>query len=423
VAGGLTARFPALRHRNFRRYAAGQIVSLAGFWMQSVAQGWLVFRLSHSERALGAVAFVGYLPVFLLSPLAGVVADRMEKQRLIMITQTLLLLLTAIQGVVVVTGVVTVPLLAALAFLVGCAGAFDLPTRQSFIVDLVGPDDLPAAIAFNASVFNTARVVGPAIAGIVVASAGEGPCFFLNSVSYVAALWAIGGMRFGDRPARAATSRPTGLRSGLGYVRRRPVIAALLAALGLVSTLALQANVLMPSLAERVFARGPQGYAGLLTMYGVGAVVTALRLASRQYSEAQHRWNLLLGLAGLGLGLLVVATSRRYEVALAGQLIAGFGMLRYTATTNALVQLLVDDAFRGRVMGIHTVMFAGSAPFGALVLGSIGGRLGPQAALYVSAAGALAAALWLALRLPAGLLATRENALPRAAGLSTGREA
>jgi predicted MFS family arabinose efflux permease len=407
VARGLTARFPALKHRNFRRYAAGQVVSLAGFWMQSVAQGWLVFRLSHSERALGAVAFVGYLPVFLLSPLAGVVADRMEKQRLVMITQTLLLVLTAIQGIIVVTGVVTVPIIGMMAFLVGCAGAFDLPTRQSFMVELVGGDDLPAAIAFNASVFNTARVVGPAIAGIVVATAGEGPCFFLNSASYLAALWAIGGMRF-DRPrAQPATGRPTGLRSGLAYVRRRPVIAALLLALGAVSTLALQANVLMPSLAERVFGRGPQGYAGLLTVYGVGAVITALRLASRQYSDAEYRRNLLLGLSGLAAGLLVVAASPRYEIALVGQLVAGFGMLRFTATTNALVQLLVDDSFRGRVMGIHTVMFAGTAPFGALVLGTVAGRLGPQAALYLSGAGALAAAMWLAIRLPHGLLATR----------------
>lgn len=407
MARGLTARFPALRHRNFRRYAAGQVVSLAGFWMQSVAQGWLVFRLSHSERALGAVAFAGYLPVFLLSPVAGVVADRMEKRRVVMITQTILLVLTAIQGVIVVTDVVTVPLIAVMACLVGCAGAFDLPTRQSFMVELVGAEDLPAAIAFNASVFNTARVVGPAIAGVVVATAGEGPCFFLNSASYLAALWAIGGMRF-ERPwAGPATGRASGLRSGLGYVRRRPVIAALLLGLGAVSTLALQANVLMPSLAERVFGRGPQGYAGLLTAYGVGAVVTALRLASRQYSDAEYRRNLLLGLSGLVAGLLVVAASPRYEIALLGQLVAGFGMLRYTATTNALVQLLVDDAFRGRVMGIHTVMFAGAAPFGALVLGAVGGRFGPQAALCVSGAGALAAAMWLAIRLPHGLLAAR----------------
>jgi MFS family permease len=410
VASGLTARFPALRHRNFRRYAIGQVISLAGFWMQAVAQGWLVFRLSGSELALGAVAFAGYLPVVLFAPLAGGVADRMDKRRLILVTQSLALVLTALQGLIVVTGVATVPIVGAMAFLVGVVGAFDLPTRQSFMVELVGPEDLAAAIAFNASVFNTARVVGPAIAGIVVAEAGEGPCFFLNSLSYVAALWAIGGMRLDSRPARSLGPRTAGLRSGLAYVRRRPVIASLLLALGVVSTIALQANVLMPSLAEKVFGRGAQGYGGLLTAYGVGAVITALRLASRQYSDAQYRRNLVLGLLGLGIGLFIVAASPRYEVALLGQLVAGFGMLRYSATTNALVQLLVDDAVRGRVMGLHTVMFVGSAPLGALVLGAIGHQLGPQAAIVVSGAGALLVAMWLAMRLPETLLQAREAA-------------
>jgi predicted MFS family arabinose efflux permease len=289
-------------------------------------------------------------------------------------------------------------------------GSCALPTRQSFIVDLVGSDDLPAAIAFNASVFTTARVVGPAIAGVVVARAGEGPCFFLNSLSYVAALWAIGGMHLVRRPARPVATRPTGLRSGLAYVRRRPVIAALLLALGAVSTIALQANVLMPSLAEKVFGRGAQGFGGLLTAYGVGAVITALRLASRQYSDAEYRRNLLLGLSGLAIGLFIVAASPSYEVALAGQLVAGFGMLRYSATTNALVQLLVDDAIRGRVMGLHTVMFVGSAPLGALILGWIGHQLGPQAAIVVSGTGALLVAMWLAMRLPASLLRPHEAA-------------
>src|SRR5262249_55008371 len=154
-----------------RRYALGQAISLAGFWMQSVAQGWLVFRLSGSELALGAVAFVGYLPIVLFSPLAGVVADRMSKHRLILVTQTTAMLLAFVQGPVVATDFVTVPIVAGLAFLVGVVGAFDLPTRQSFIVDMVGPEDLPSAIAMNASVFNTARVVGPAIAGLLVAGA------------------------------------------------------------------------------------------------------------------------------------------------------------------------------------------------------------------------------------------------------------
>jgi predicted MFS family arabinose efflux permease len=372
-----------------------------------VAQGWLVYRLSGSELALGAVAFVGYLPVFLFSPVAGVVADRMDKRRLIYVTQTLAMLLAFVMGLLVVTDLATVPVVGVMAFLTGCVGAFDLPTRQSFMVELVGGEDLPGAIAFNASVFNTARVVGPAIAGMVVATAGEGPCFFLNAVSYLAALWALAGMRLAQRPRVGVASRATGLRSSLGYVRRRPVLAALLGTLGVVSTLALQSNVIMPSLAHRVFGRDAQGFGGLLTAYGVGAVITALRLASRTYSDVEYRRNLLLGLGAMALGHFAVAMSPRYELALAGQLVAGFGMLRYTATTNALVQLLVDDGHRGRVMGLHTVMFAGAAPFGALILGSIAREAGPQAALVVSGAGAVLAAMWLAVRLPERLLAPR----------------
>jgi predicted MFS family arabinose efflux permease len=395
----LAARLPALRHRNFRRYVVGQGVSLAGFWMQSVAQSWLVFRLSGSELALGAVAFVAYSPVLLFSPLAGVVADRMSKRRLVLVTQTLLMLLAFAQGTVVATGVVTVPIIAGLAFCAGVAGAFDLPTRQSFIVEMVGAEDLPGAIALNASVFNTARVVGPAVAGMLVGVVGEAPCFYLNAVSYLAAIWAIAGMRL---PPYAPTTAvgPRGIRSGLAYVRGRPALAGLLGALGFVSALALQTNVLMPSLAERVFGRGARGYGLLLTMYGTGAVVTALWLASRSYSRRQQRANLVIGLAGMASGLLLVAASRRYDVALVGQLVAGLGMLRYTATTNALVQLLTDDDHRGRVMGLHTVMFAGAAPFGALLLGSLGRAVGPQAALVVSGAGTLVAAAWIAGRLP-----------------------
>jgi len=307
-----------------------------------------------------------------------------------------------------------------MAFCMGVLGAFDLPTRQSFMVELVGGDDLPAAIAFNASVFNTARVVGPAIAGVVVSTAGEGPCFFLNAASYIAAIWAIAGMRFdGPRRVVAAAGRATGLRSGFGYIRRRPVLAMLLGTLGVVSALSLQSNVIMPSLAHRVFGRDAQGFGGLLTAYGIGAVVTALRLASRQYTEAEYRRNLLLGLGGMAAGLLVVAASPRYEIALGGQLLAGFGMLRYTATTNALVQLIVDDGHRGRVMGVHTVMFAGSAPFGALILGAVARSFGPQTALVVSCGAALAGAVWLATKLPAPLLQNEPSPFPHHAEAGT----
>jgi MFS family permease len=390
--------FPALRHADFRRYILGQGLSLIGFWMQNVALGWLVYRLSGSELALGTVAFVAYLPVLCLAPVAGVVADRVDKWRLIMCTQTAMMLLAIVLGSLAALGLVTVPLVAVLASLLGAVGAFDLPTRQAFIVEMVGPEDLPSAIALNASIFNTARVVGPAVAGILVATVGEAPCFFLNGASYLAVLWALGGMRLADAPRAVARHGGRGLRSGLRYVQRQPAQAALLLALGLVSALGLQANVLMPSLAQRTFGRGPTGYGLLLTGYGVGAVLSALRLASGRYTRDEHRRTLLLGLGLFGAGLLGVAASRVFALAVAFQVIAGLGMIRFTATTNTLIQLLVDDEYRGRVMGLHTVMFMGMAPLGSLLLGAIAEPFGARAAILVSAAAPLTALAFLTTR-------------------------
>ena len=395
---GAPGSFPALRHSDFRRYILGQGVSLVGFWMQSVAQGWLVYRLSGSELALGMVSFVAYLPVLCLAPIAGVVADRVDKWRLIMWTQSAAMVLAAALGTLAALGLVTVPLVAVLACLLGAVGAFDLPTRQAFIVEMVGPEDLPSAIAMNATIFNTARVVGPAVAGMLVATVGEAPCFFLNGASYLAVLWAFAGMRLADVRPAIARRGGRGLRSGVRYVRTQPAQAALLAALGLVSALGLQANVLMPSLAQRTFARGPTGYGLLLTGYGVGAVLSALRLASRRYTRHQHRRTLLSGLALFGAGLLGVAASPVFPLAVACQAIAGLGMIRFTATTNTLIQLLVDDEYRGRMMGLHTVMFLGMAPVGSLVLGAIAQPFGARSALLVSAAAPLTALAFLATR-------------------------
>jgi MFS family permease len=389
--GAGSARFPALRHGDYRRYVLGQGISLIGFWMQSVAQSWLVYRLSGSELTLGTVAFVAYLPVLCFAPIAGVVADRVNKWRLILFTQSAAMLLAFALGVLVAVGAATVPLVTVFACALGAVGAVDLPTRQAFIVEMVGSEDLPSAIAMNASIFSTARVIGPAIAGSMVATLGEAPCFFLNGASYLAVLWALAGMRLQNRPLPMVRRGSRDLRSGLRYVRRRPPQAALLISLGLVSALSLSASVLMPSLAQRTFGRGASGYGLLLTAYGTGAVLSALRLASRQYSRAQHRWMLLGGLGIFGLGLLGVAASPAFPLALAGQFVAGLGMVAFTATTNTLIQLLVDDDYRGRVMGLHTVMFMGLAPFGSLLLGALAEPFGARAALVVSGAAPLLA--------------------------------
>jgi hypothetical protein len=292
VAGGaLTGRFPALKHRNFRRYALGQVISLAGFWMQSVAQGWLVYRLSgrSSRSAPSRSSATCRSSSSRRSP--GVVADRMDKRKLNLVTQTLMMLLAAAQGLVVVTDLVTVPIVAGMAFCMGMLGAFDLPTRQSFMVELVGGDDLPAAIAFNASVFNTARVVGPAVAGVVVANAGEGPVLLPERCQ-------LRRRDLGDRrhalrraaPGRRRGRQATGLRSGFGYIRRRPVLAMLLGTLGVVSALSLQSNVIMPVAGAPCVRTGRAGVRGLPhRVRRPGRGRDALRAASRQVLEAEYR--------------------------------------------------------------------------------------------------------------------------------------
>ena len=392
-------RFPVLRHRNFRLYVVGQGLSLVGFWMQSVAQSWLVYRLTDSAFALGVVAFAAYAPVLAVAPIAGVVADRVRRYQLVVVTQLLLLLIAAALGVAVATGLATLPIIVVAAAAIGIVSAFDIPARQSFLVEMVGPEDLPGAIALNASIFNGARMVGPAIAGVLVAEVGEAPCFLLNAASYLALLVALARMRL-ERPDAPPSAAPTtGFLGGIEYVRSQPVLRTLLLLLGVVGSLGFPWVVLLPVFAGQVFDVGPRGYGMLLASAGIGAVLSGLRLASRRYSRLEHRRNLLIGLTSLGCGVVGLALSGSVVMAMATQALAGFGMIRYAATTNTLLQLVVEDRYRGRVMGLYTVMFLGTAPVGSLVLGAVAERFGAPVAAFLSGSVSLAAAVWLALRL------------------------
>lgn len=403
------AAFPALRHRNFRLFMLGQGISLIGYWMQSVAQGWLVYRLSGRPLDLSKVALAGYLPILCLAPLAGVAADRLPRRRVLLVTQSLLGLLALGLAVLVWTGRVTVPLVVLFAGGVGLVSALDVPTRQSFLVEMTNTEDLPNAIALNSSIFNGARVVGPAIAGVLVAAVGEAPCFFLNAVSYVAVVVALALMRLPlapSRPERATLD--AGFLPGLRYVWRTPVLRNLLLLLGVVCGLGVQYNMLMPVFAKTVLGAGADGYGLLLTAGGIGSVASSLQLASRRYSRLQHRRNLLLGLTVFALAVLALAQSRGFALALVCQTLAGWGMVRYLATTNTLLQLFVDESYRGRMMGLHTVMFLGTQPLGSLVLGTLAQRFGAPRAAFFSGCVSLVAAAWLALRLRR--LALRERA-------------
>jgi MFS family permease len=392
-------RFPVLRHRNFRLYVVGQGLSLVGFWMQSVAQGWLVYRLSGSALALGVVAFASYAPVLCVAPIAGVAADRVRRHGLVVVTQVLLMLIALILGIIVTADHATVPIIVAAAAVTGAVSAFDIPARQAFLVEMVGSEDLPGAIALNASIFNAARMVGPAVAGLLVAEVGEGPCFLLNAASYLAVLVALWRMRLDQAATTQASAATTGFLDGLRYVQTQPVLRTLLLLLGVVGSLGFPWGILLPVFAGKVFAVGPRGYGLLLAAAGIGAVLSGLRLASRRYSRLEQRRNLLVGLVSLGAGVVGLALSGRFAVAVAVQALAGFGMVRYAATTNTLLQLVVEDRYRGRVMSLYTVMFLGTAPLGSLVLGALAERFGAPAAAFASGTVSLAAAAWLAARL------------------------
>jgi MFS family permease len=412
--GRVLAGFPALRHRNFRLFVVGQGISLIGFWMQSVALGWLIVnRLGGSPLDVGLVAFAGYLPILCLSPLAGVIADRLPRHALLVLSQTLLMLLAFGLGTLVVLDGATIGRVILFAAGVGLVSALDVPTRQSFLVQMVGPEDLPNAIALNSSIFNGARVVGPAIAGSLVAASGEAPCFFLNGASYVAVITALLAMRLPRRAPVPAQPLASGFVSGVRYVWATPVLRNLLILLGIVCALAVQYAVLMPTFAKSVFHAGPGGFGLLLTAGGIGAMTSSLQLAARRYTRLEHRRHLVLGLVLFGGSVLGLAVSPRLEVALVCQTLAGYGMVRYLATTNTLLQLYVDDAYRGRMMGLHTVMFLGTQPLGSLVLGALANRFGAPRAAIVSGSVALAAAAWLAFRLRR--LAERERRARRSA--------
>jgi len=392
--------FPALRHRNFRLFVIGQGLSLIGFWMQSVGQSWLVYRLSDSPLALGFVAFAGYLPILGLAPVAGVFVDRARRRPLLLVTQSLLLVLALVLGLLVAFHVVTVAYIVACAFGVGLVSAVDVPARQSFLVEMTSPEDLPGAIALNSSIFNTARMVGPVMAGMLLGAVGEAACFFANAASYVAVLWALVRMRLpSNPPPRPSHALGAGLRSGLRYVWHDRSLRNLLLLLGFVGGLGLPCQVLMPVFARTVFAAGPRAYGFLLASAGIGAVTSSLLLAWRSYSREEHRRKLLQGLALFAAGILGLSFSRTLAVAVACQCVAGFGMIRYTATTNTLLQLLADDDYRGRVMGLHTVMFLGTAPAGSLLLGALAQRFDAPTAAFVSGLASLTAAGWLGLQL------------------------
>ena len=389
----------ALRHRNFQLFFSGQLISLIGTWMQSVAQSWLVYRLTGSGLLLGSVGFASQIPVFLGAPLGGITADRVNRRHIVIATQVSSMVLAFILAALTLFHKVQVWHVFVLASLLGIVNAFDIPGRQSFLVDMVGRDDLMNAIALNSSMFNGARVIGPAIAGILVAKIGEGWCFLGNAVSYIAVIIGLLLMRV-QSPPRASNASPfEHMMEGFRFVNRTAPIRALLLLLGIVSLVGMPYVVLMPIFADQILHGGARGLGILMGATGVGALLGALTLAFREGVKGLGRW-VAWCCAGFGASLAVFALSHTFWISVVLLLPVGYAMMLQMACSNTLIQVMVPDALRGRVMAVYSMMFMGMAPIGALLGGALADRLGDPTTVSIGGLASIVGACWFGLQLP-----------------------
>jgi MFS family permease len=365
----------ALYHRNFALFFAGQGISLCGTWMQSLAQSWLVYRLTGSPFLLGLVGFVGQVPVLVFGLVGGLLADRWPRRRLMVTTQVLSLLQASLLAGLTLNGQITVGWILGLAALLGTINALDMPVRQSLVADLVPRSELPSAIGLNSSAFNAARILGPSIAGVIVAAAGEGLCFLLNAASFLVVIACLLAIRVTPTPRAAQESPASLLAEGLRYAWHTPHARALLTLIAVLSLTAMPYAVVLPVYAGEVLKTGPGGLGALLAATGVGALIGALQIARR---GSIHGLGTLIAKAAalFGLSLVALAASRAFWLSLLTITAVGYGMVMTMAGTNTLLQSLVPDSLRGRVMSLYTIVFLGLAPFGSLLAGSVASHIG-----------------------------------------------
>ena len=381
---GRLAAFRALRHRNFRLFFVGQLISLIGTWMQSVAQAWLVLKLTNSAMALGLVAFSSYFPMILVGLFAGAVVDRVDRRRLIVIAQSLLMLSAFVLAALTWSGVVKVEYVIFLAAFNGLVSSFDMPGRQAFVVEMVGREDLPNAIAMNSMIFNGARMVGPAVAGLLIAFIGVTGCFFLNGVSYLAVIWSLLEMELPRHVMMdAAGSMFRRVREGLHYVWHHPPSLYLMILVAISSGFGMQYTVLIPVFAKNILHSGATGYGFLMAAQGLGAVAGAIAMNSRAATPRALRQNLVFGLFCTAAAIFAFGVSPSMPLSLVAQMFIGAGLMHHMVTTNTMLQLFVSDELRGRVMSLYTLSFIGTAPLGSLEVGFLGDHLSPRIAVVV----------------------------------------
>jgi MFS family permease len=402
----MTIRFHgvrAFRHRNYRLFFTGQLISLIGTWMQQVAQAWLVLQLTHDPLWLGLVSVAQFGPVILFGLFGGVIADQLPKRKTLLVTQTVAMVLAFILFGLTAAGVIEVWHVMILAVLLGVNNAVDMPTRQSFAVEMVGRDDMTNAVGLNSAQFNASRILGPAVAGLLIGAFDISIAFLLNGLSYLAVIAAYLAMRESELRPVPPVARPTSVRGvfenlseGVQYVRSTPLVLLAVVVVGLVATFGMNFQVLIPPLADNVLNVGPSGYGFLMAASGVGSTITALWVA---FSRKVGPKPIVVGAIALGLGSIPLAASSSFAIALVAMFIVGAGGIGMAVAANTVIQMSVPDQLRGRVMSVYTTSFAASVPVGGLLMGAIASVWGVPLALMVGAILSLAvgigAGIWL----------------------------
>jgi MFS family permease len=396
----------ALRHRNFRLFFTGQSISLIGTWMTRVATSWLVYRLTGSALLLGTVSFAGQIPTFLFAPFAGVLVDRVNRRKLLVWTQVLAGIQSLALAALTLAKIITIHEIIALSIFQGLINAFDMPGRQSFLVQMVSGDtgkpdkqDLSNAIALNSSIVNVARLIGPAIAGVVIAAVGEGYCFAIDGASYIAVVASLLMMRVPPLLIQRATSSMLEqLREGWSYVIHFRPIRTILSLFALLSLMGMPFMVLMPIFASQVLHGGAHTLGYLMGASGVGALISAISLALRK-SVRGLTTMIQIAAVMFGSGLILFGLSHNLVLSLLLMIVVGFGMMQGLAASNTVIQTLVPEDKRGRVMSYYTMAFVGMAPFGSLLAGALAHRFGASHAVMITGAFCLIGAAWFSTQL------------------------
>jgi MFS family permease len=400
---GIAFMFRALKHRNYQLFFSGQSISLIGTWMTRIATSWLVYKLTGSALLLGVVGFAGQIPSFILAPFAGVLVDRWNRHRLLVLTQVLAMIQSAALAALALSGLIKIWHVIALSIFQGVINAFDMPARQSFVVQMVEDrEDLPNAIALNSSIVNAARLVGPSLGGVIIAAVGEGWCFMIDGISYLAVIASLLLMKLAPTIAQKVKSQANVLeqfREGWRYVKNSPPISKILLLLAFVSLVGMPYTVLMPVFANEILHGGPNTLGILMAASGVGALSGAVFLAARKSVLGLGR--LIPLMAGVfGAGLIAFSFSRVIWLSLILMVTTGLGFMIQMAVSNTLIQTIVEEDKRGRVMSFYTMAFMGTAPFGSLLAGSLADRIGAPYTLLLGGIGCIVGALWFARALP-----------------------